>query len=73
MGGTGGTRYWWEVLLGCPGRIYVEPDIGSAATKGLCKPATLWDFPGISMGDSFPLPTFLPIALDKEKTMVCQR
>lgn len=52
----------------------VQPDIGNAVTRDLCTQETLWDFPGISMEDSFSLPaSFLPTALDKEKTMAYQR
>ena len=70
LGGTGG-RYCWNMEVGD-----VQPGIGNAASRGLCKQETLWDFPGISTRGSFSLPTsFLPtfIALDKEKTTVYQR
>lgn len=45
----------------------VQPDIGHAATKDLCKQATLWKFPRIHMGDLFLPISFLPSGLDKEK------
>ena len=59
-------RCWWQVLLGHPGGSCV-------ATRGLCKQATWWDSPGISLGDPFILPTFILMVVDKEKTMVYQK
>ena len=66
MEGTGGMRCWLQVLLGHPGGSCV-------ATRGLCKQATWWDSPGISLGDPFTLPTFIFMVVDKEKTMVYQK